>query len=339
MRTSLLLASAASLALASGAMAQDYVPAVIFDMGGINDGSFNESVYSGVEKFKADTGIDYLSFEVTDPSQREELIRSAAEAGADPILGIGFAQADAISEVAADYPKVQFGIIDVGWLDQPNLVQFVYAEHEGSFLVGIIAALTTQTDTVGFVGGMDIDLIRKFQCGYEQGVAYANPDVEVVANMTGDDPSAWGNPERGYELTLGQISQGADVVYHAAGGTGFGVLQAAADSGILGIGVDANQNPLHPGSVLTSMLKRVDVTAYNFFNDNYTSTDGELTSGVRLYDLSNDGVGYARDEYNEDLLSDDVIAAVAAAQAAIIAGDLSVHDYFTTSSCENAFSN
>lgn len=336
MRTSLLLASAASLALATSAVAEDYLPAVIFDMGGIDDGSFNESVFNGVEQFKADTGVDYVSFEVTDPSQREELLRSAAELGANPILGIGFAQADAVAAVAADYPDVQFGIIDVGWLDLPNLQQFVYAEHEGSFLVGMIAGLTTETDTVGFVGGMSIDLIRKFQCGYEQGVAYANSDASVVANMTGDDPSAWGNPERGYELTVGQISQGADVVYHAAGGTGFGVLQAAADNGIFGIGVDANQNPLHPGSVLTSMLKRVDVTAYDFFAAGQDAMGG-LVSGVTVYDLTNNGVGYAVDENNEALLSAEVQEAVAAAQAAIVSGELAVHDYFSSSSCENAF--
>lgn len=336
MRTSLLLASAASLALATSAVAEDYLPAVIFDMGGIDDGSFNESVFNGVEQFKADTGVDYVSFEVTDPSQREELLRSAAELGANPILGIGFAQADAVAAVAADYPDVQFGIIDVGWLDLPNLQQFVYAEHEGSFLVGMIAGLTTETDTVGFVGGMSIDLIRKFQCGYEQGVAYANSDASVVANMTGDDPSAWGNPERGYELTVGQISQGADVVYHAAGGTGFGVLQAAADNGIFGIGVDANQNPLHPGSVLTSMLKRVDVTAYDFFAAGQDAMGG-LVSGVTVYDLTNNGVGYAVDENNEALLSAEVQEAVAAAQAAIFSGELAVHDYFSSSSCENAF--
>ncbi len=336
MRTTLLLASAASLAFATSAVAEDYLPAVVFDMGGIDDGSFNESVFNGVEQFKADTGVDYVSFEVTDPSQREELLRSAAELGANPILGIGFAQADAVAAVAADYPDVQFGIVDVGWLDLPNLQQFVYAEHEGSFLVGMIAGLTTETGTVGFVGGMSIDLIRKFQCGYEQGVAYANSEASVVANMTGDDPSAWGNPERGYELTVGQISQGADVVYHAAGGTGFGVLQAAADNGIYGIGVDANQNPLHPGSVLTSMLKRVDVTAYDFFAAGQDAMGG-LVSGVTVYDLTNNGVGYAVDENNEALLSDEVKAAVAAAEAAIVSGEIVVHDYFTTSSCENAF--
>ena len=337
MRTTLLLASAASLALASAASAE-YMPAVVFDMGGIDDGSFNESVYNGVERYKAETGTDYVSFEVTDPSQREELLRAAAETGANPILGIGFAQADAISAVAADYPDVQFGIVDVGWLDLPNLQQFIYAEHEGSFLVGMIAGMTTETNTVGFVGGQSIDLIRKFQCGYEQGVAYANADANVIANMTGDDPSAWNNTERGYELTVGQIAQGADVVYHAAGGTGFGVLQAAADNGIYGIGVDANQNPLHPGSVLTSMLKRVDVTAYDFFAAGKDAMGG-LMSGVTLYDVSKSGVGYAVDENNEELLTADIVDAVAKAEAAIIAGDLMVHDYFTSGSCENAFEN
>ena len=177
-------------------------------------------------------------------------------------------------------------------------------------------------------GGMDIPLIRKFACGYAQGVLAANPDATVVANMTGTTPAAWNDPGKGSELTLAQISQGADVVYAAAGGTGVGVLQTAADEDILSIGVDANQNYLHPGQVLTSMLKRVDNAVYEAF------TMGEdLETGFNVMGIGNDGVGYALDEHNASLVSEDMLAAVDAAAAQISAGELMVHDYTSDESC------
>ena len=185
-------------------------------------------------------------------------------------------------------------------VEQPNVQSVVFKEHEGSFLVGMAAALASKTGKVGFVGGMDIPLIRNFAHGYEQGVKHVDPDAEVFVNMTGTTPAAWNDPAKGAELAQSQFDRGADVVYAAAGGTGLGVLQAAADSGKLSIGVDSNQNYLHPGSVLTSMLKRVDVAVYNAFK---TAMEGTWEPGVKSLGLAEDGVGYALDEHNRELIT------------------------------------
>ena len=192
----------------------------------------------------------------------------------------------------------------------------------------MMAAMASKSGTVGFIGGMDVPLIRKFACGYAQGVKAVNADANIIANMTGTTPSAWNDPVKGSELTLSQIGQGADVVYAAAGGTGVGVLQTAADEGILSIGVDSNQNHLHPGKVLTSMLKRVDVAVYNVM-----MAGTELQPGVEVLDLAAEGVGYALDENNASLVSDDMKATIDAARAKIIAGELAVHDYTSDDSC------
>ena len=229
--------------------------------------------------------------------------------------------------MAADYPDTSFTIIDMV-VDAPNVRSVVFNEHEGSYLVGMMAAMASETGTVSFVGGMDIPLIRKFACGYAQGVLAVNPEATVIANMTGTTPAAWNDPVKGSELTLAQISQGSDVVFAAAGGTGVGVLQTAADSNILSIGVDANQNYLHPGQVLTSMLKRVDNAVYDAF------TQGEaLETGFNVMGVANEGVGYALDEFNADLVTADMQAAVDAAAADIAAGTLAVHDYSSDESC------
>jgi basic membrane protein A len=204
----------------------------------------------------------------------------------------------------------------------------IFSEHEGSYLVGMLAAMASETGTVGFVGGMDIPLISRFACGYAQGVVAVNPEATVIANMTGTTPAAWNDPVRGGELTRGQIAQGADVVYAAAGGTGLGVLQVAADEGIFSIGVDSNQNYLHPGSVLTSMLKRVDVAVYDAF-----TTGAEVETGIHVFGLAEEGVGYALDEFNAELITDEMIAAVEAAQAAIIAGEIVVHNFSDDGTC------
>ena len=326
------LAIAAVSAVSFTAMVQaaDIKPAVIYDMGGKFDKSFNEGVYNGVKKFTDETGIEVMEFEVTNETQREQAMRRMAERGADIILGVGFAQADAIAKVAAEYPDKQFSIIDVGWLDAPNLRQYVFKEHEGSYLVGVAAALASDTGKVGFVGGMDITLIRKFACGYVGGVKAVNGSADVYQNMTGTTPSAWNDPAKGAELAKSQIDRGADVIYHAAGGTGLGVIQAAADAGKLAIGVDSNQNGLAPGSVLTSMLKRVDVAAYETFKD---AMDGNFSSGVRSLGVAEGGVDWALDENNASLITADIKAAVEQARSDILSGKVAVHNYESTSSC------
>ncbi|MGB0968459.1 MAG: BMP family lipoprotein, partial [Halocynthiibacter sp.] len=249
--------------------------------------------------------------------------------GANPIVMAGFGFASALETVSQEFPDTKFAIIDVNWLSGDNIRQIAFAEHEGSYLVGMLAAMASESGTVGFIGGMDIPLISKFACGYAQGAKAANPDATVVQNMTGTTPAAWNDPVKGGELTRAQISQGADVIFAAAGGTGLGVLQTAADEGVLSIGVDSNQNHLHPGSVLTSMLKRVDNAVYDVF-----TAGEELETGVTLaMGLDNDGVGFSLDEFNESLLTEEMRAAVAEASAKIIAGEVVVHDYMSDESC------
>ena len=304
-------------------------PAVVFDMGGKFDKSFNEGVWNGVKKFTEETGIEVMEFEVTNETQREQAMRRMVK-GATIVLGVGFAQADAISKVAADNPDVQFSIIDVGWLDAPNLRQYVFKEHEGSFLVGVAAAKASQTGKVGFVGGQDIGLISRFACGYVGGVKSILPNAEVYENMTGSTPAAWNDPARGAELTRSQIDRGADVVYHAAGGTGVGVIQAAADAGKLAIGVDSNQNGLAPGSVLTSMLKRVDVAAYETFMD---AKNNAFTSGVQVLGVAEGGVDWALDDNNKSLITADIKSAIDKAKDGILSGDIVVHDFLADQNC------
>lgn len=324
-----LLGAAGILLLVAAAAAAQIKPAVVFDMGGKFDKSFNEGIYNGVERFRMETGISYAEFEVANEAQREQALRNFARRGYDPIIAVGFGQAPALEKVAAEYPDTNFSIIDMV-VDLPNVQSIVFKEHEGSFLVGMIAALASETGRVGFVGGMDIPLIRKFACGYEQGVKHVNPGAEVYQNMTGTTPAAWNDPVKGAELAKSQFDRGADVVFAAAGGTGLGVLQAAADAGKLSIGVDSNQNYLHPGSVLTSMLKRVDVAAYDVYQ---SAMDGTWSAGIRNLGLAEEGVGWALDEHNEMLISMGMSEQVAAASAAIVAGDLEVHDYMATNSC------
>ena len=324
------LASVAGLMMATtAATAADISPAVVFDMGGKFDKSFNQGVYDGVERFKEETGIEYREFEVTNETQREQALRRMAQRGANPIVGVGFAQAGPMETVATEFPDTQFTLID-GVVDLPNVQSVVFKEQEGSFLVGMLAAMASESDMVGFVGGMDIPLIRRFACGYEQGAKHADASVDVIQNMTGTTPAAWNDPGRGSELAKGQFDRGVDVIYAAAGGTGVGVYQAAKDAGNLAIGVDSNQNYLQPGTMLTSMLKRVDVAAYNAFKQ---AQDGTWEPGMQVLGLAEDGVGWALDENNESLITADMQTAVEAATTGIVSGEIVVHDYMSDNSC------
>ncbi len=313
---------AAFATLAAGAaLAQ---PAVIYDMGGKFDKSFNQAGYNGAERWKKESGKAYLEFEISNPTQREQALRRMAERGANPVVGIGFSQGSAMEKVAKDFPKLKFAIIDAV-VNQPNVQSIVFKEHEGSFLVGMMAAMASKTGKVGFIGGMDIPLIRRFQCGFEQGAKYANPKVQTSANMTGTTPAAWNDPARGTELAKAQFAGGVDVIFAAAGGTGLGVYQAAKDAGKLAIGVDSNQNHVQPGTMLTSMVKRVDVAVYNAFKG---VTPGTVTLG-----LKEGGVDYALDEHNAKLVTPEMKKKVDAAKADIIAGKIKVTDYMVNNAC------
>ncbi len=250
--------------------------------------------------------------------------------GANIIVAVSFAQTSAVETVSAEFPDVKFTIID-GVVDAPNVQSLVFKEHEGSYLVGMLAALASETGKVGFIGGMDIPLIRRFACGYEQGAKRANAGAEVFVNMTGNTPAAWNDPTKGGELAQSQFDRGADVVFAAAGGTGVGVYQAAVDAGKMAIGVDSNQNHLHPGSMLTSMVKRVDVAVEDAFA---SAMDGTWKPGFKVLGLAEDGVGWALDEHNRGLVSADMEAAVEAAKGDIIAGKIVVAEYMATSSCD-----
>jgi basic membrane protein A len=299
-------------------------PAVIFDMGGKFDKSFNEAAYNGAERWKKESGKPYLEFEISNPAQREQAMRKMAERSANPIIGVGFSMGSSMEKTAKEFPKLKFSIIDFV-IEMPNVESVVFKEHEGSFLVGMMAAMASKTGKVGFVGGMDVPLIRKFQCGYEQGAKYANPKVEVSANMTGTTPTAWNDPARGGELAKAQFAKGVDVVFAAAGGTGVGVYQAAKDGGKLAIGVDSNQNHLHPGTMLTSMVKRVDVAVYNSFKQH--------KAGVTSLGLKEGGVDIAIDQHNAKLVTPEMKAKVDAARADIISGKIKVTDYMAANKC------
>ena len=300
-------------------------PAIVYDMGGKFDKSFNEAAWRGMERWKKETGKTYLEFEIANESQREQAMRRMAERGASPIIGVGFSQASSIEKVAKDFPKLQFAIVDMV-VNQPNVQSVVFKEQEGSFLVGMMAVMASKSGKVGFVGGMDIPLIRKFQCGYEQGAKHANAKAEVYANMTGTTGAAWSDPGRGGELAKAQFAKGADVVFAAAGGTGIGVYQAAKDSGKLAIGVDSNQNHLQPGTMLTSMLKRVDTAVYNV-------AMGSTQPGITVLGLKEGGVDVALDEHNARLVTAEMKARVDAARADIIAGKIKVADYMADNAC------
>jgi basic membrane protein A len=307
---------------------------IVFDIGGKDDRSFNAAAYDGVKCAeggkhpdgtpcdKPALGIVLRDVEPGDPTSIEPSMRAFAERGYDLIIGVGFAQAPIMEQVSKDYPNLKFAIID-GVIDAPNVASLNFKEHEGSFLVGMIAARTTKTNKVGFVGGMDIPLIHKFATGYAEGARYANPKVEVFENYVGVNDSAWNNPGKGKELAKAQIERGADVLFQAAGNSGLGVFDAAEETHKLAIGVDANQNWVKPGFILTSMMKRVDNAVYNTVKE---VVENRFNGGIHLFGLESDGVGYALDDYNRNLIPQSVIDEVERAKKEIIAGHIKVTD-------------
>jgi basic membrane protein A len=324
------VAIVAVVGIAGAAHAQTAIkPAVVYSTGGKFDKSFNEGVAQGAAKFKAESKLDIAEFEPQNETQFEQAHRRFAQRGQDPIVAVGFSQAVALEKIAKEFPKIRFTIID-SKVDLANVQSVLFKEQEGSFLVGALAALASQTGKVGFVGGMDIPLIRRFACGYVQGARWANPKIEVIQNMTGTTPAAWNDPGRGAELAKGQFDRGVDVIYAAAGGTGIGVLQAAKDRGKLAIGVDSNQNHLHPGTMLTSMVKRVDLVAYQSFK---AAAGGTWKGGVQVLGLKEGGVDWALDQHNDKLVTPPMRRQMDVAKASIISGSIKVHDYMSNNAC------
>jgi basic membrane protein A len=304
-------------------------PAVIYSVGGKFDGSFNEAAWVGAERYEEETGESYGEFEIASPAQSLQALQSFAQRGYSPIVAIGFNHASALAEVAPQFPKTRFAIVDAV-VKAPNVQSIVFREQEGSYVVGVLAAMASKSGVIGFVGGMDIPLISKFACGYILGARSADKDVKVLVNMTGPTPAAWTDPGRGAELARSQIEQGADVIIQAAGGTGIGVLQAAADAKVLGIGTDSNQNGLHPGRVLTSMRKRVDVAVYENF---MAAREGAWLAGVQVLGLAEGGLDWVLDDDNGALISPEMEEAAQAAEEAIVSGAITVHDAAADGPC------
>ena len=295
---------------------------IVFDIGGKDDKSFNAAAWEGVKRAKEELGIFLRDVEPGDPTSIEPSMRAFAERGYDLIVGVGFAQAPIMDDVARDYPNLKFAIID-GVIDLPNVASLIFKEHQGSFLVGMIAARASKTGKIGFVGGMDIPLIHKFETGYAEGARYAVPKIEVFENYVGVTDAAWNNPGKGKELAKAQIERGADVIFQAAGNSGLGVFDAAEEVKKLAIGVDSNQNWVKPGFILTSMIKRVDVSVFNCVKD---IVDGKFKGGIHELGLENDGIGFALDDYNRSLIPQSVLDEVERAKQEIIAGRIKVTD-------------
>jgi basic membrane protein A len=305
--------------------AQDFKAAVLFDVGGKFDKSFNEAAYIGAEMFRADTGITYVDFTPKDKGQFELALTQFAKSEADIIIAIGLSYIGPLQKVAKKYPNKIFTLIDAH-VDLPNVQSIVFKENEGSFLVGLLAAMVSKSGTVGFIGGMDIPIIRRFAVGYEQGVHYANKNTEVLKAFVGSTHGAWINPSKAYEIAKGQFSRGADVIFSPAGPSGLGVIKAAKETGNLAIGTDTNQNHLAPGFVLTTMLKRIDLAVRDSL---ITASKGQWQAGLTTLGLKNDGVGFALDENNRSLISKEMAAAVEKARQEIISGALIVDDVST----------
>jgi basic membrane protein A len=299
---------------------------LVLSVGGLGDKSFNDSAYEGLTRAAEELGIKPVYGQPEQMSEDEKYLRQYAERGMDLVIGVGFLMKDALEKVSGQFPDTRFAIIDAV-VDAPNVASLVFREHEGSFLVGAIAGLMTRTDRVGFVGGMDIPLIHKFEVGYTEGAKYVNPACDVLVAYAGSGPEAFHDPVKGKSLALSQFDRGADIIFQAAGSTGNGVIDAAQERGLFAIGVDANQNYMAPGHVLTSMVKRVDVSVYSIIED---VVESRFRGGTHVYGLEVNGVGYALDKYNEDLIPPEVLERVEQIKQAIIAGRIQVTDYTAT---------
>ncbi len=311
---------------------------IVFDIGGKNDRSFNAAAWEGVKRAREDMDICLYDVEPGNPNSIEPAMRAFAEQNFDLIFGVGFAQGPIMQKVAMDYPDIKFAIVDGvifeadGKTPKQNVASLIFREHEGSYLVGMIAAAKSKSGVLGFIGGMDIPLIHKFETGYEEGARSVNPDIRVIDNYVGVTDGAWNNPGKGKELALAQIEKGADVIFTAAGNSGLGAFDAVEQYGRdaktgeankFVIGVDSNQNMVKPGFVLTSMVKRVDNACYDVVKE---VLEGRFNGGFHVFGLDKDGVAYAMDANNDGLIPPGVVGRVEEAKKKIVAGEIKVTD-------------
>jgi basic membrane protein A and related proteins len=307
-------------------LAQGLKVGLVLDKGGKDDKSFNSAAYAGAKKAEKELGIELKYVEATDNNSLETLHRNFAQKKYDLIIGIGFAQTDAVKKVAALFPETKFALVD-GDVTAKNVRSLMFEEHEGSYLVGAAAAMKSKTGVVGFIGGMDIPLIRRFQKGFEAGVKSVNPKATVLVSYIGVTGEAWNNPAKAKEIAYSQVSQKADVIFHAAGASGSGLFDAASEKKIFAIGVDSNQNWVKPGVVLTSMLKKVDVAVFETIKSVKAS---QFQAGTYRFGLKDGGIDWALDENNKSLWSATEIEKLNAVKKSIVTGKVSVPDYYKT---------
>jgi basic membrane protein A and related proteins len=298
---------------------------LVFDVGGKNDKSFNEAAWRGLQRARDELGVDIQYIEPTEGADRESALRTLAARKVDLVIGVGFIFGPDLERLARQFPGERFAGVDyspsegVGTL--PNLVGLRFREQEGSFLVGAIAGMLTRTKVVGFVGGMKIPLIRKFEAGYDAGVHRVCPACRVVSAYAGTEPKAFADPSLGEELASAQYGQGADIIFHAAGKTGDGVFAAARQRGARAIGVDSDQYEAAPCCVVTSMVKRVDVAVVDIIKDIIAH---RFHGGLLELGLAEHGVGFVSDEHNRLMLPIDVVEKANALAEQIIAGKIQV---------------
>jgi basic membrane protein A len=298
---------------------------LVFDVGGKNDKSFNESAWRGLERARQELGVHVVYIEPSEGADRESALRRLAASGTDLVIAVGFIFGPDLERLAVQFPQVKFAGVDYvpsrGFTVPPNLVGLRFREHEGSFVVGAIAALTSRSKTVGFVGGMEIPLIRKFEAGYIAGVRHVCPGCRVVSAYAGSDPRAFADPAKGQELAAAQFARGADVIFHASGKTGDGVFAAAHQRGKLAIGVDSDQHDAAPGTVMTSMLKRVDVAVVDVIR---SVVEDRFTGGMIELGLAEGAIGFVSDERNRHLLPPEIVARARLYADDIVAGRIRV---------------
>lgn len=314
------------LCAAPTALAEQMRVALVLDKGGKDDKSFNSAAFRGAKEAKQKLGIFLKEIEASDDSFFEPAMRSFISKKFDLIVGIGVAQAEAIKKLAKEFPEQKFAIVDAP-VEAPNVVSAMFEEHEGSYLVGYVAGLKTKSANVGFIGGMDIPLIRRFEKAYAQGAKAARAGTTVQANYVGVTSDAWNNPTKAKELAQNQYNRGADVIFVGAGASNNGVFDAAEGTKKFAIGCDSNQNWIKPGLILTSMLKRVDTAVYEVIED---AKNGKFKGGVRVFGLKNNGIDWALDEHNEKLFTADEIKKINKVKADIISGKIKVVDYYKT---------
>ena len=317
----IILATLIGISGAQFALAAEPIAVIIYDQAGKGDKSFNDSASVGIVKAQKELGVTIREVEPRDQKSYLQFMESFANKKIPLIIGIGFTQADAIKAAAKKYPKTHFAIVDAV-VDAPNVTSLVFKEQEGSYLAGYVAAKTSKTGKIGFVGGMEIPLIKRFFAGYAQGAKSANDKITIFENYVGTTPEAWSNPGKGKEIARSQYDKGADVIYHAAGGSGMGVFDAASETKKFAIGVDSNQNHIRPGHIITSMLKRVDTAVFDVVK---AEKAGSFKAGKQEFGVANNGVDLAFDSYSEKFIDKKMQEEIANVKQQIASGKIVVN--------------